>query len=77
MSLHAICDTYPLVQSRAQTTFAAGEKTAVWEQDHLWLGFLCEVSQTDSDNSAVCHDRIEHQLCAACSGSSHNDESFN
>ena len=31
----------------------------------------------DSDNPAVCHDEIEHQSCAGCSGLLHDDESSN
>ena len=36
-----------------------------------------EVLQTDSDNLVVrtCAMTIEHQPCAACSGSPHDDES--
>ena len=36
----------------------------------VWL-----ITTTDSDNPAVCHDKIEHQPCAAWSGSPHDDES--
>ena len=36
------------------------------------LGYNCQT--VDSDNPAVCYDKI-NQLCAACSDSPHNDKS--
>ena len=37
---------------------------------------LCNIKfAVNSDNSAVCHDEIENQPGAACSGSPHDNES--
>ena len=51
-------------KSGNETTF--GEDLASYQ---VWL------ITADSDTPAVCHDRMEHQLCAAWSGSPHDDES--
>ena len=37
--------------------------------------FLFQAQTVDSDNPAVCHDKTEHQPCAACLGLPHDDES--